>query len=203
LPSGSGIDNGTKVADISDSALLLSCGFHHMNDGGMYDGWTEHTIRVKPDWRGIKLTVTGRNRNEVKDYLGELYYDALTALVVCDGETDLYRFVEDAFRPQPTVPPAGMDSCISTRQWSLDEAGTTWSTSEQIAEFRVAAESPEHAGKLIHTILRCRRSTYVASFTDGDGRVWDIRMLAGDTRVQNCPSTAIVVHSLGSVFQDG
>ena len=75
LPSGSGIDNGTTVEwDAStEEKLVLRAGFHHMNDGGMYDGWTQHTIIVRPTFDGITVDVKGRNRNDIKDYLCETY----------------------------------------------------------------------------------------------------------------------------------
>ena len=49
LPSGSGIDCGTEV-DLDHPLMkkCLSCSFHHMNDNGCYDGWTEHQIIITP-----------------------------------------------------------------------------------------------------------------------------------------------------------
>lgn len=80
LPSGSGIDCGTKV-DLDAShgeKIVLYASFHHMNDNGMYDGWTEHTITVTPSFRGINLRISGRNRNDIKEYLYETYEYALS-----------------------------------------------------------------------------------------------------------------------------
>lgn len=91
-PSGSGIDCGTKFElDRSSSNLLvMTVSFHHMNEQGMYDGWTSHTIRVKPDLRfGFGFTISGSNRNDIKDYLGELYQHWLSE------EVDEYVSVED------------------------------------------------------------------------------------------------------------
>lgn len=79
LPSGSGIDSGTEIdldASTADK-LVFTCGFHHMTEHGLYDGWTHHTITVRPDWHGIKLTVSGKNYNGVKDYLGDIYSNSL------------------------------------------------------------------------------------------------------------------------------
>src|SRR5215469_16388627 len=50
LPSGSGFDSGTKF-DLDASRadkLVFHTSFHHMNESGMYDGWTEHTVTVTP-----------------------------------------------------------------------------------------------------------------------------------------------------------
>ena len=73
-PSGSGFDNGTTVELGRNGTLLFNTSFHHMNDGGYYDGWTEHTVRVKPTlaW-SFDLTVSGRNRNDIKDYIAEVF----------------------------------------------------------------------------------------------------------------------------------
>jgi hypothetical protein len=80
MPSGSGIDSGTTL-DFDASKpdkLVFDTSFHHMNDGGMYDGWTEHTVIVTPSLSsGFDVRITGRNRNEIKDYLADIYHEAL------------------------------------------------------------------------------------------------------------------------------
>jgi hypothetical protein len=76
LPSGSGIDTGTKISRLrfKQGAVRLSLEFHHMNENGYYDGWTEHTVLVSPDLRyGFTLHVGGKDRNQIKDYLGDTY----------------------------------------------------------------------------------------------------------------------------------
>jgi hypothetical protein len=83
LPSGSGIDSGTKIdfdASNGDAPekIVLQCSFHHMDEHGGYDGWTDHTVVARPSFvLGIDLTITGKDRNDIKDYLSEVYYDAL------------------------------------------------------------------------------------------------------------------------------
>lgn len=74
-PSGSGIDNGTKLGDDSKpERLVFRCSYHHMNDAGMYDGWTDHSIIVTPSLVfGFNVRITGKDRNGIKDYLGEVY----------------------------------------------------------------------------------------------------------------------------------
>jgi hypothetical protein len=84
MPSGGGWDNGTALSlDLSHRNLLVfSGGWHHMNSNGYYDGWTAHMIRVKPDLvSGIDITISGRNRNDIKDYLHEMFDFALRQLV--------------------------------------------------------------------------------------------------------------------------
>ena len=87
MPSGSGIDRGTKL-DFDRSKpnrLVFTAPYHHMNDGGMYDGWTDHDIIVYPDLSfGFDLYIGGRNRNQIKDYLGDTFAEALRRDVADD-----------------------------------------------------------------------------------------------------------------------
>lgn len=80
LPSGSGIDRGTRIdtkASAPDRVFLMTA-FHHMDDAGSYDGWTEHTITITPSLAfDFLLKVSGRDRNDVKEYLVQLYQNAL------------------------------------------------------------------------------------------------------------------------------
>lgn len=81
MPSGSGIDTGTHWDPETSSAarLVFRFSYHHMNDDGMYDGWTDHTLVVIPSLTSdISLRITGDDRNNVKEYLYEVYRHALT-----------------------------------------------------------------------------------------------------------------------------
>lgn len=82
MPSGAGIDSGTSLLDTSTpERLVFLADYHHMSEQG-YTGWTEHTVIVTPSLTaGFELRITGRNRNDVKDYLAEVYDDALRAVV--------------------------------------------------------------------------------------------------------------------------
>ena len=86
-PSGSGIDAGTKF-DIGDNLkfngqkLVFQTAYHHMNEGGGYDGWTEHTITVTPSlWNGFNLKISGRDRDSIKEYLHEVYSEWLDSKI--------------------------------------------------------------------------------------------------------------------------
>lgn len=81
MPHGSGFDSGCKLLDESTpERLVFSADFHHMNDGGYYDGWSEHTVIVQPSLaHGFSLRVTGRNRNDIKDYIAETMEYALNS----------------------------------------------------------------------------------------------------------------------------
>jgi hypothetical protein len=80
-PSGSGWDEGTKI-DLDASTgekIVLRGSWHHMNEHGYYDGWTDHAIYVRPSLVfGIELRITGRDRNSVKEYLHVMFYTWLT-----------------------------------------------------------------------------------------------------------------------------
>lgn len=76
-PSGSGIDAGTKLCEdrCTDQRLVFECGYHHMNEGGYYDGWTEHKVIITASLSmEFDLRITGRNRNQIKEYLGDVYH---------------------------------------------------------------------------------------------------------------------------------
>lgn len=78
LPHGSGIDSGVKFDSDSSKPdkLIFTFGFHHLNENGYYDGWTEHKILITPTLQyGYEMKITGRNRNMVKDYLYQLFND--------------------------------------------------------------------------------------------------------------------------------
>lgn len=90
MPSGSGFDSGTTLdLDASHAEkLVFHTSFHHMNDAGYYDGWTEHTITVTPSLaHRYHLRISGRNRNDIKDYMVQDFDCALMQ----DVTYDLYR----------------------------------------------------------------------------------------------------------------
>lgn len=80
-PRGSGLDSGTflDVHLSTTKKLILVTSFHHMDEHGGYDGWTEHKVVVTPEFQGFSLRITGRDRNGIKDYLGELFHSWLSS----------------------------------------------------------------------------------------------------------------------------
>ena len=80
LPSGSGFDSGCQI-DLDKSnpeKLVFYTSFHHMDSNGYYCGWTDHAITVKPSlFSGFKLSISGRDKNETKDYMYEMFDDCL------------------------------------------------------------------------------------------------------------------------------
>lgn len=83
MPSGAGWDNGTSF-DFDASRpdhLVFTGAYHHMVEG-TYDGWTSHKVIVRPSLsQGIYIRITGRNRDDVKAYLHDVFSEALHTLV--------------------------------------------------------------------------------------------------------------------------
>ena len=82
-PSGSGIDNGIEILleECTPEKLVFSCDYHHMNDDGMYDGWTHHVINVKANlYFDIDIRISGKDRNGIKEDLHSVLHDWLTSV---------------------------------------------------------------------------------------------------------------------------
>ena len=80
LPSGSGLDGriGIDYARSNDNRIVIDVEYHHMNEVGMYDGWTNHSIVITPHLiHNIDIRITGKNRNDIKDYLHQTFLCAL------------------------------------------------------------------------------------------------------------------------------
>ncbi len=80
MPSGSGFDSGTTLdLDVSSvDRLVFRTSFHHMDGNGMYYGWTEHDIIVTASLaHGFNLRITGRDRDQIKDYIADCFSTAL------------------------------------------------------------------------------------------------------------------------------
>lgn len=77
LPSGSGIDCGTKIyRDYSLRDIILKFSYHAMDENGFYDGWYDYTLTLSPDfvW-GFQMHLDGNE--EYADYLLDVFQDAL------------------------------------------------------------------------------------------------------------------------------
>lgn len=76
MPSGSGFDAGTTIDwdRSTGEKLVFHTSFHHMDDNGSYDGWTEHDVVVKPSLiHEFIIDVKGRNRNDIKEFIAESF----------------------------------------------------------------------------------------------------------------------------------
>lgn len=87
LPSGSGFnDPATLDLDASNShKLVFNVSFHHMNEHGFYDKWTHHSVVVSPSFDGFLLKVTGKNHNQIKEYI----HDIFSGILDLDSEIQL------------------------------------------------------------------------------------------------------------------
>lgn len=76
LPRGFGVDSGCTI-DVENSSsdkVIINFSWHHLNQDGYYDGWTDHKLIVKPKlWNDFDMRITGSNRNGIKDYLYDLF----------------------------------------------------------------------------------------------------------------------------------
>ena len=83
LPSGSGIDAGCKI-DVERSSsdkVIINFSWHHLDENGYYDGWTDHKLIVKPKLYGdFDLKITGRDKGYIKDYLYDLFDTELKSI---------------------------------------------------------------------------------------------------------------------------
>lgn len=79
MPIGGGIENTRLVlAKSTESVLVFSCSFHHMNRNGFYDGYTYHEIKVSSSLTNeINIRITGKDRYDIKEYLDQIFFDAL------------------------------------------------------------------------------------------------------------------------------
>ncbi len=74
-PSGSGFDSGTQIVSGNAEKIVFKTAFHHMNENGMYCGWSEHTITVSPSLLfDFTIKISGRNVNDIKDYIGDVFH---------------------------------------------------------------------------------------------------------------------------------
>lgn len=82
MPRGSGFNNGTRIDwdRTSEDKLVFTTSYHHMNECGMYDGWTDHVVTVRASLvYGLDIRVSGRDRNGIKDYIADCFSAALRA----------------------------------------------------------------------------------------------------------------------------
>ena len=85
MPSGSGFDSGTRFVFISSQPekLVFSSAYHHMNENGYYDGWSEFDIIVTPSLTSgfdVRLRSKGpfpRKYADTKDYILETFQEIL------------------------------------------------------------------------------------------------------------------------------
>lgn len=108
MPSGSGIDNGVQFdldTNTNPDRLVFTFGFHHMDENGSYDGWTDHGVIVTPSLAsGFYIEIIGPDRNDIKEYLHQVFDAELRRIVSahCDacGHPAYGRVVWDHSNPE-------------------------------------------------------------------------------------------------------
>ena len=84
LPHGSGFDSGSTFDIDASSAecLVIRTSFHHMDENGFYCGWSHHVVRIRAHLAfGFVVRISGPNTREIKDYMGDVFYSALSTMV--------------------------------------------------------------------------------------------------------------------------
>lgn len=94
LPSGSGFNSGSFMTNCSDDKITFGTAFQHMNEHGVYTCWSYHTVQVKPGFDGPVISVSGRDRNNIKAYIAEAFLRALAE------EIDVQAFCADVDVPE-------------------------------------------------------------------------------------------------------
>lgn len=83
LPHGSGL-NGVVEIDLDRSnpeKIVINCEYHHMCKSGFYGEWTNHTVTITPSFNGFNIKISGRNRNDIKEYLYDVFSYAMGEVV--------------------------------------------------------------------------------------------------------------------------
>jgi hypothetical protein len=75
LPSVDGFHRGTTIDrdESSPVRIVFRVDYHHATKAGFRDGWTQHRVILTPAFNGFNLRVTGKNRDEIKEVIGELF----------------------------------------------------------------------------------------------------------------------------------
>lgn len=83
LPSGSGIDSGCNIEpELSNkNRIIITFGYHFMDENGYYDGWEHYRLICKPTFNGIDMKIVGKNKNGIKDYLYDTFDYCLNEVI--------------------------------------------------------------------------------------------------------------------------
>ena len=96
LPRGSGFDCGCRIerSPRNPAYVQIAFSFHHMDESGRYDGWTEHTATFKPDFEtGFSLHLSGKDHNSAKEYFSDILSELLSRDFRVVAQSDELRLV--------------------------------------------------------------------------------------------------------------
>jgi len=104
LPSGSGLDNGVcfKLHLSQPNKLIFTFGFHFLNENGYYAGWEQYRLTCTPtfdSYRNFKILITGKNRNQIKDYLYDLFYEVFETATFSNLHPIWKLYLEELHQP--------------------------------------------------------------------------------------------------------
>lgn len=118
LPRGCGFDMGCNL-DFQESKpnrIVIRTDFHHMNGAGFYTGWTDHKVVIRPSLAfGFEVKVTGQNRNLIKDYIADVFIQALM------HEFDFTEKMREIFEPRPEPRPEPGPEVSEDDSWAGDD----------------------------------------------------------------------------------
>jgi len=79
LPSGGGFDAGTTIdrSRTTETRIVFQTEYHHMSEHGYYTRWTVHLVVVTPTFHGVDVQVRGRDHNDIKDYIGDVFHELM------------------------------------------------------------------------------------------------------------------------------
>ena len=74
-PHGRGIDGGVILDHDASTPekLIFLAPYHHMDEHGYYDGWTDYTVTVRASLvHELDIRIRGRDKNGTRDYLADV-----------------------------------------------------------------------------------------------------------------------------------
>ena len=88
LPRGSGFDSYPEFDFERAKAdkIVITGSYHGMDEFGGYNGWSDYTVFVYPEFNGIRVTVKGGGVHA--SYIGDCFHDALSAVFDPDSFRD-------------------------------------------------------------------------------------------------------------------
>ena len=77
LPFGQGLDAGVEFDFFASNSrkIVFVTSFHHMDEHGYYDGWTDYKVVITPTFGDFRIDIAGKDRNQIKDYLHDTFRD--------------------------------------------------------------------------------------------------------------------------------
>jgi len=101
MPHGSGLNGHEVTLDFERSKpnrlVFAPVDFHHMDHSGMYVGWTSHDLIVTADLAyGYLHHFTGRDRDDIKEYLSQTFTYVLDLDLEWSNEAQRYVEVKAA-----------------------------------------------------------------------------------------------------------